>query len=266
MFQVFMEHPRIYPQDVESEEVYQSMLHANVDFYVSWCFKTDFFVNLIVRGFIPVTARYDILVPQFHRNFAVMHELKIPKKLRHQKLTRMYREEPLEFRLNTNICGVLEGIRTHHKNCWLEPAYINMVLDLYKHSRQSMYGTPVNMISVELYKDGTLIAGEIGYQVGLAYCSLSGFCLRGPGVLQRAGKIQLTLLAKILEIHGIISWSLGCPPSEASEMKYKADLGCQEMSRLEYVDWWKAGCQRMATRLWTDHSRNEQALVLCQTS
>jgi hypothetical protein len=42
--------------------------------------------------------------------------------------------------------------------------------------------------SPQIFKDGALVAGELGYSVGGSYCSLSGFCCADS-----AGTVQVTL-------------------------------------------------------------------------
>ena len=40
----------------------------------------------------------------------------------------------------------------------------------------------------QIFKDGALVAGELGYSVGGSYCSLSGFCCADS-----AGTVQVPL-------------------------------------------------------------------------
>ncbi|MFH2115553.1 MAG: hypothetical protein ABIJ86_13720, partial [Spirochaetota bacterium] len=82
----------------------------------------------------------------------------------------------------------------------------------------------VKFISVELWRDGILVAGELGYAVGSSYASLSGF-----RSLSGAGTVQLAALAGLLAESGFRIWDLGMP------MQYKTALGGHSIPRHEYL-------------------------------
>ena len=54
------------------------------------------------------------------------------------------------------------------------------------------------MHSIEVWLNGELAAGEIGFAVGGAYTSLSGF-----SAVSSAGSVQLAAAAKLLELCGL---------------------------------------------------------------
>ena len=62
----------------------------------------------------------------------------------------------------------------------------------------------VQFHSVELWRDGILIAGEIGYTVGASYTSLTGF-----HTVNSSGTAQLYALGKLLDKKGYAVWDMG---------------------------------------------------------
>ena len=80
-------------------------------------------------------------------------------------------------------------------------------------------------ICVALYKDGRLVAGDIGIQIGRVYTSYFGYHDES-----RAGTVQLILIAGYLENNGVALWDLG--PGDGSS--YKIGLGAEVMEYKEY--------------------------------
>jgi Leu/Phe-tRNA-protein transferase len=115
-----------------------------------------------------------------------------------------------------------------HGDGWLTPALTRVFSGL--HADQA--DRPVRFLSVELWQDQALVAGELGYAAGRAYASLSGFH-RVSG----AGTVQLAALAGILVESGYSVWDLGMP------MGYKSDLGCHSLARHEYLPLLRAAYQ-----------------------
>ena len=107
-----------------------------------------------------------------------------------------------------------------HGDGWLTPPLTRVFSELHidRASRQ------VKFISIELWKDDALVAGELGYAAGGAYASLSGF-----RSLSGAGTVQLAALAGILSDSGYSVWDLGMP------MDYKTALGGHMVRRQEYL-------------------------------
>jgi Leu/Phe-tRNA-protein transferase len=87
-----------------------------------------------------------------------------------------------------------------------------------------------------LARDGELIAGEVGYEVGKVYTSLTGFFYRENRLDNHAGKLQLHLLAGELEVRGFAFWNLGQP-----EMAYKIQFGAEVVPREEFLRRWLRG-------------------------
>jgi len=80
------------------------------------------------------------------------------------------------------------------------------------------------LISFELWEGDQLVAGEIGFVMGLMYTSLTGFYL-----VKGTGTIQLCATGQLLREAGILWWDF--------EMahKYKLELGAHEIPRQEWV-------------------------------
>ena len=107
-----------------------------------------------------------------------------------------------------------------HGDGWLTPALTRVFSELHIDQARRQ----VKFISIELWKDGALVAGELGYAAGNAYASLSGF-----RSLSGAGTIQLAALTGILSESGYRVWDLGMP------MDYKIALGGRILPRQEYL-------------------------------
>ena len=129
--------------------------------------------------------------------------------------------------INKNFDAVLNRIKEYHKDKnWLTDKYIKTL----KSCRMSNCKTQI--ISVELWDDKKLIAGEIGYINGSIYTSLSGFFDREN--YSNFGKIQLIAFALILKKSGFTFWNMGHP-----YMDYKFQMGATEYKRNDFLKIWK---------------------------
>lgn len=122
--------------------------------------------------------------------------------------------------VNKSFDTILAACIAIHGDGWLTPPLTRVFSELHidRASRQ------VKFISIELWKDDALVAGELGYAAGGAYASLSGF-----RSLSGAGTVQLAALAGILSESGYSVWDLGMP------MDYKTALGGHMVRRHEYL-------------------------------
>jgi hypothetical protein len=89
--------------------------------------------------------------------------------------------------------------------------------------KNSTGGHRVRLHSIELWQDGKLVAGELGYTVGGIYTSQTGF-RTGTGT----GSIQLFVLGQLLLERGCKLWDFGMA------MQYKTDLGATTIPRAEW--------------------------------
>lgn len=122
--------------------------------------------------------------------------------------------------LNRSFDRVLAACADTHGDDWLSPALRQSFSALHSGRRRRTAA----WLSVEVWRDETLVAGEIGYLIGTAYASLSGFRL-----VSGAGSVQLAALGAILAGHGVTVWDLGMP------MPYKARLGGRNLARDDYL-------------------------------
>ena len=91
------------------------------------------------------------------------------------------------------------------------------------------------LIAVELWsgRQNVMIGGEVGYTIGGAYTSLSGFLDRGNPVSNTMGTVQLLTLARLLQKNGYEFWNLGHP-----HMEYKVRIGAKILPRPEFLKRW----------------------------
>ncbi|MBU0935737.1 MAG: hypothetical protein KKC64_08960 [Spirochaetes bacterium] len=140
--------------------------------------------------------------------------------------------------LDRDFPAVLQHCIAVHGQGWLTPDLCSVFLQLQQHQQlprqfddgmfagdsPAIADRVLQLVSVELWKDAELAAGELGYRIGSVYTSLSGFYLV-PG----AGTVQLTLLGGLLANAGCRLWDLGMP------MAYKQNLGGSLLPRREYL-------------------------------
>ena len=73
-----------------------------------------------------------------------------------------------------------------------------------------------------------LVAGEIGYTVGAAYTSLTGYHTENS-----SGNVQLLATGKLLQKLGYNIWDFGM------SMEYKLRLGAEKVPRAEFIKLYK---------------------------
>ena len=129
--------------------------------------------------------------------------------------------------INKDFDGVAKGCQAQHENCWLYPP----LLAAYKAANEldDPAIAHAKYLSWEIYHEGNLVAGELGYIVGRVYTSLSGFCS-----MDSAGTVQLCVTGSVLERHGFAFWDLGM------HMDYKEHLGAKAIPRKTFLQKLKA--------------------------
>jgi Leu/Phe-tRNA-protein transferase len=176
-----------------------------------------------LAGFMPMSAR----LPQ--DGFAVVYLaaklhtrrcVALPASLRPTK-SALRDAKRYSLGLNGDFDATLAGCVARHGDDWLSAELCSVFRELAR-ERQARR---IKMLSAELYEDGEPVAGEIGYLIGSAYASLSGYTLRSG-----AGTVQLYALAALLAREGLRLWDLGMP------LEYKLRLGARVEPRAEFMD------------------------------
>ena len=100
------------------------------------------------------------------------------------------------------------------------------IRDCYKDKKQPTKWVWANKTtavdSVEIWHDGKIVAGEIGFRTGTAYASLSGFHTE-----DNIGHVQMAVLGLWLRENGFAFWDLGM------SLPYKYRYGAADYDRDE---------------------------------
>jgi Leu/Phe-tRNA-protein transferase len=185
-------------------------------------FDTRMVAQTCKRGFLPMSESFtghDILLIKSHRRRSVHHLSPL-----HVSQSDLRRSRGTTLRFSHNFERCLRETVVTHRERWLTDALCASLTQLAGEPHDG-----VRALSVELYRDESLIAGEIGYQVGAAYTSLSGF-YRESG----AGKTQLLALGPALRRAGFALWDLGMP------MEYKRSLGAELIGREPFLELYRS--------------------------
>lgn len=193
------------------------------EFCWSLCFQPEFLIRLFHAGFLPICTNLGAdgdpvycLLPKLHFQRCVVepHSVRVHKTAR-RKAARYVMTVDSAFDEVMHACCL-----QHAGNNWLYPPLRNALQDIH-----AVPTGPVRVHSVELWdKEGRLVAGEIGYSVGSAYTSMTGFYSESG-----AGAVQLAALAGLLKQSGAKLWDLGMG------MDYKMDMGARLMPRAEWL-------------------------------
>lgn len=220
-------------EDIKDEDILFNHIYANTttNFYISDDFSAEFYIQQALCGFISTSINFQnkfYLVPEIQFEYAI---LDFPNLHISKKVKKLLEKNDFEFCINTNLDEVVKNIQSHHKSNWLTNEYYEILKNLKNYHNPNIN---FELLSIELWdkNKSTLIAGEIGYKIGLTYTSLSGFCLKDKK-FNNFGKLQMVILALYLEKNNFSFWNLGHP-----YMQYKFDLGAISFSREEFLKRW----------------------------
>jgi Leu/Phe-tRNA-protein transferase len=197
------------------------------EFCVSRDFSPAFIASLMSAGFLVMSTEekisaansVSILLPKHHliRNvlfFDNLHESKTVKRFLNN----------YELKADDNFEIMLNRCVETHGDGWLTKKLCASLVSLWKNPI-----APVKMFAFGLYRDGKLVAGEIGVVAGKIYTSYSGFRTEN-----NSGSVQIVKTAKYLEENGFHFWDLGMP------LDYKYTFGAANISKSEFVELWQA--------------------------
>lgn len=180
-------------------------------------FDARFVAALMARGFLTMAQRVGdtyALLPKMHRNRCVLL-------FRNRRVPRSLKRKAKHFHVayDADLDAVVKGIANQHGDeCWLYPPLVSAFAQLYKKNG------PVSVHTFECYKDGHLVAGELGYACGDVYTSLSGF-----STVPSAGSVQCAATANWLRVSGYRLWDLGM------ELPYKLAMGASSIPRIQFL-------------------------------
>lgn len=189
------------------------------EFAISRHFDRELFVATCRRGFLPMAAESDTETPWFLIKCHQQREVLDFPDVHISKSTRRAARGK-KITVNKNMPAVLEGIAATHWDSWFLPSYVDLLKDIYTHPEPE-----ITICSFEVYDGDALVAGEVGYQCGRVYTSLSGFY-----TVSGAGTVQLCATARILQFAGFAFWDLGM------SVPYKTQLGAKPLERHDFLD------------------------------
>jgi Leu/Phe-tRNA-protein transferase len=159
------------------------------------------------------------MLVKLHKERSIMediaHKLHIEKKTR--KLARRY-----EVTLDTAFEQVVEKVWAQHGHNWLFPVLARTFKRMHDANGSGEFRASVH--SVEVWKQGELVSGELGFTIGGVYNSLTGFTGES-----NAGKVQLAALGELLALNGVSHWDLGMV------MDYTLRLGAEQFPRARFL-------------------------------
>ena len=214
----------IFPED-DLPRIVDAMLETNYseEFCVSLDFTPEFIARLMQAGFLVMSVQLSndnfILLPKLHlvRSALFFDRLHVKRSIK-RRLSRY------ELRFDSDFDRILDRCLEVHGEDWLTPPLVHAIRTIRKHRLCGLKPT-----SFGLYRDGKLVAGEFGIQLGRVYTSYSGYYDES-----NAGTVQLILATRYLQQNGFAFFDLGMP------MEYKNDLGAIDISPEEFVAHFRA--------------------------
>ncbi len=221
----------IDPND-DPEFIVQAMDWTNYkeDFCIAVDFSPSFIAGLMAAGFLVMSMKLEdpeeddspgsenklefILLPKHHliRTVLFFDRLHVSKTIK--RLLNHY-----QLKVDDNFELILQRCVDTHGDDWLTRDLCRVLISLWKNPVE-----PVKMLAFGLYREGKLVAGEVGVIMGRVYTSYSGFRTENS-----SGSIQIIKTAKYLEETGFAFWDLGMP------LEYKYLFGAEDISKKEFV-------------------------------
>ncbi|MDR1857915.1 MAG: GNAT family N-acetyltransferase [Treponema sp.] len=223
----------IFPRD-NPHKIVDAMLGTGYgeEFCVSPHFEPDFIARLMQAGFLVMSSRIAdldadsdagtdaentpryILLPKLHlsRSALFFDNLHVKKSIR-RHLGRY------DLRADADFHRIVDRCLAIHGDDWLTPPLVAAIRQIRQGALRGVYP-----MSFALYRDGELVAGEFGVQVGKVYTSYSGYYDE-----DNAGTAQIILATRYLQENGYAFFDLGMP------LDYKTTLGAVDISPQDFV-------------------------------
>ena len=193
------------------------------DFCLALDFDPLFISRMMEAGFFVMSCfpeepgeenKNCILLPKHHllRSCLFFPELHIKKSIKSRLA--LY-----DLRYDCDFDLVLEKCIEIHGADWLTEPLVTTIKTI-----RNISGISAKPVSLALYREEKLVAGEFGIVSGKVYTSYSGYYEE-----DNAGTVQMILAARLLEKMGFAFWDLGMP------LDYKLTFGAKEISRSEFM-------------------------------
>lgn len=169
------------------------------------------------QGFIPMGLAHPVaplLLIKLHQHRCILRF----EDVHTSRNARRYARD-LTMTVDRDFFGTIQTLVSFYRDRWLIPDLVNALVELHHDPRDG-----VQAHSVEVYHQGRVVAGEVGYSLGAVYTSLSGFHRKNG-----AGTVQLLSLSHVLKEAGYAFWDMGM------EAEYKTRLGATLMAREEFL-------------------------------
>ena len=213
-----------------------------LEFFYSDDWSPEFYRAQAKLGFIAITLTRNsklLLLPQLQSSYALLdwENLTIDKKVSKILKGSRMNDENISLSIDSDPEIVLDNLLSvWGDTSWLKPPYEHLIKELASTEERDKNRTfRIWGVTLTSGKKGIPIAGELGYTIGRTYTSLSGFFNRELKEYNNFGKLQMVMLAEVLERSGIVFWNLGHP-----YMKYKTDLGAKIIPRKAFLKRWDA--------------------------
>jgi len=232
-----------YRKHIAGNSFYESFLA------VDW--SPEFYRAQAALGFIAITSsRYNDLniLTQLQKNYSVLdwENLKYDKKVENILNGNRIKDEKIQLKINSNPKEVLENLLiSWGDSTWISPSYVELIKELASVEEQAKDPAfRVWGVTLSVGEEQIPVAGELGYSIGKTYTSLSGFFKRDVPEYNNFGKLQMVMLAEVLQDAGIAFWNLGHP-----YMEYKTRLGARTVPRKEFLERWDEAVEGEAVDL-----------------
>lgn len=208
----------VVKMEYDDDRIYSIYRQSGEEFSVCYEFDPGFTDRLCRLGFLPMAQRVldgYVMLPKLHHRRCVLDLMRLHVSKKVKK-----RSYPYTVTFNRAFDRCLDSVDRHHSPSWFFPPLRRLFSEMFHDEK---YIT--RFCSVELWRDGDLVAGEIGYFTGAVYTSLSGFYTENS-----SGSVQMCALGRLLQKSGAALWDLGM------YMQYKANLGAVCIERDIFLD------------------------------